>query len=452
MKPISPGTKATAPKVPFDWAKAKILEDDSVAKKVSSDSWVRSFVKEIMDYQKLDQIGEGETEILGLKIDMVKGILKDGYPDSIGKSYFDLKLVDTGTRIRVYDDNVISVWYKGAFNRLKIGQLTEEGVNIEPLEVARGPKSGIYLKSILIRDYLEKSGFFDKFAIGQETDKVFRIKGIVKDKGVSNDGSYVTIEYKADTGSGSGVKEVRITADGATVNGRSIVDVETGEDGAVYLHYKSGGVRMTPIKLPVTTVNTVKLVEANDLTTEFDYNDIVGKTGAANLLGELDIKSSPDFTERVAYAAFGRNKKAFDAQYGEGKCKALWDVADDFSKSAAEEAVENMGLDIEKVDVKRGVRPEGGVDILTTTKDGKTLILDVEYTKDDFPSAKSHMTKKFAENKADLGMIFYKGKYYVVINSATDYEPLANIAKDIERAAGSRNIRDFGRRADSYEG
>jgi len=162
----------------------------------------------------------------------------------------------------------------------------------------------------------------------------------------------------------------------------------------------------------------------------YNYNDIQGKTGAADLFKELDIKSSEDYTERVAYAAFGRNKKAFDAQYGDGRCEALWKAADVFTESAAEEMLGSMGLDIEKVDVKRGVRPERGDDFLITTKDGKELILDVEYTKDDLPGAKSKMAEKFAENKADLGMIFYKRKYYVVINSAIKYEPLANIVRD----------------------
>lgn len=111
--------------------------------------------------------------------------------------------------------------------------------NTEPLEIDGGtrPDGGTYsgtdLTTILMRDYLDKIGFFDKFTIGQETEKIFGVKGTVKANGVSTDGRYVTIKYETDTGSGSGIKEVRISSDGVTVNGRPIVDVETGEDGAV---------------------------------------------------------------------------------------------------------------------------------------------------------------------------------------------------------------------------
>ena len=81
--------------------------------------------------------------------------------------------------------------------------------------------------------------------------------------------------------------------------------------------------------------------------------------------------------------------------------------------------------------------------ILITTKDGKTLILDIEYAGvKSFSRQTRNMAQKFREGKADLGMIFWEGEYHVVINSATKYEPLANIAKDIE-SAGSRNIKDF---------
>lgn len=47
------------------------------------------------------------------------------------------------------------------------------------------------------------------------------------------------------------------------------------------------------------------------LTTGFDYNDIQGKTAAADLFKELDIQSSKDLTRRVAYATQVRNKDAF---------------------------------------------------------------------------------------------------------------------------------------------
>jgi len=445
-KPISLGTKATTPKVPFDWA--LLFEDASVAMKISSESWARSFVKEIMDYGKLVQIGEGEKEIQGLKIDMEKGIIKAGYSDSIGKSYYDLTLVDTGSIIRVYEDNTVSVWHKGGFRRLKTEQLDAGRLNTEPLEIEGGTKPdgsaypGTDLTTILMRDYLE-NGFFDKFVVGQETDKVFEVKGTVTANEESTHGRYVAIEFEANTVSGRRVKEVRITADGARVNGKLIVGVETREDGAIYLHYKDGDdVWGTPIKIPDTNVNQGKRVDVDYLTTGFDYNDIQGKTRASDLFEKLNIKSSTDYTERVAYAAFARNKKAFDAEYGERKCDALLKVADIFTESAAKEMLGNLGLDIEKVDVEQGVRPGGGKDIVITKKDGKTLILDVEYTKDDLPTAKWRMAQKFAKNKADLGMIFYKGEYYVYINSATEYETLANIAKDIARA-GSRSLKDL---------
>lgn len=35
---------------------------------------MRSFIKEIMNYQKLDEIGIRETEILGLKVKMEKAL------------------------------------------------------------------------------------------------------------------------------------------------------------------------------------------------------------------------------------------------------------------------------------------------------------------------------------------------------------------------------------------
>jgi len=147
-----------------------VLEDASVTKKVSSESWVRSFIKEIDDFQKLDQIGEGETEILGLKIDLEKGIVQRGYPDSIGKSYFDMELLDTGSKIRVYEDNSVSVWYGKGFKRLRIEQLEEVGPYFEPLETDGGTRPdgraipGADLTSILTSDHLDKIGFFSLWA------------------------------------------------------------------------------------------------------------------------------------------------------------------------------------------------------------------------------------------------------------------------------------------------
>lgn len=430
-----------------------MLDDANVAKKISSDSWVKSFIKEIDDYQRLDQIGEGETEILGLKIDMKQDVLKEGYPGSIGKSYFELKLVDTGTRMRVYDDNVITIFNKGTFERIPIEQL--EGN--EPLKIFLGkrPDGGTYLgtrvTTIFMRDHLEEIGFYDDFTIGQETERAFRAKGIVNDKGVANDGPYVTIRYEVDTGKGIIVRDVRISSDGAKVNERSIVDFETDEDGAVYLHYKQGDdIHKTPIQLPDIIMNQVtrgaaRLVKVDCLTTGFDYNDIQVRTEAADLFEELDIQSSKDFTRRVAYATQVGNKDAFNAEYGEGKCEALWGAADAFSKSTTEEALENIGLKA-KVELKAGVRPsKTGEDISITTQDGIKLKLDIEYAgegQNSFSSQVNNMAQKFREGKADLGIIFSEGEYYVYINSATKYESLANIAMNIERT-GSRSLKDF---------
>jgi len=252
----------------FDWAKAKIFDDPSVANKVSSEGWVRYFINAIKDYQKLDQISTGEMEMLGLKIVIEKGIVQDGS----GKNYFDLKMVDTGSTIRVYEDNTVTVWDGQGFRRLKIEQLEADSANTGPLEVDVGLKSGTDLTTILMRDYLYKIGFFDKFTIGQEVE-VFGVKGTVKAKGESR-GPYVTIEFKVDTEKDSVVKEVRISPSGVSMmNGFPLVDFETGEDGTVYLLYKHVDiVSRTPIKLPITTVNQARLVEAEYLSTGFDYN------------------------------------------------------------------------------------------------------------------------------------------------------------------------------------
>jgi uncharacterized protein YjbI with pentapeptide repeats len=436
--------------VPVSWTPEEtciwtwILDDASIAKKISSESWVRSFIKEIDDYQKLDQIGEGEMEILGLKIKMEKGIVQRGNPDSYGKSYFDLEIVDTGSMIRVYEDNKISVWYREEFRRLKTELLEADGVYTEPLEIDNGEGPGLDLTTILMRDYLEKIGFYDEFVIGQETDKVFRVKGTVKDKRVSNGRHCVIIRYEVDTGNGIEVKDIKISSDGATVNRRSIVDVEFGEDGAVYLHYKEGDeVYRTPIKLPNTTIKQGKLVKAEYLTTRFDYNDIVGKTGAADLFEELDIKSSKDFTSRVAYAAKVK-MKAFDTEYGEGKWEALMDAVNKFAKLATDNAFEKLGLKVQTV-VKAGETSMPGVDIEGKTKDGTVLEVDIKFAgvgNDRYRVQVYSLKQKFAIGKADLGIVFWEGEYHVFINSATKYEPLANIAKDIERE-GSRSIRDF---------
>jgi len=437
-----PGINMVPPENTFNWA--LILKDASVAKKISSDSWARYFINAIKDYKKLDQIGEGEMEMLGLKIDMEKGISKEGYPDSIGKSYFDLELMDTGSTIRVYDDNTVSVWFKEGFRRLKIEQLEANTANTGPLETDGGKGAGADLTTILMRDYLDKIGFFDKFTVGQDTEEVFGVKGTVKDNGVAWDGRYVTIEYKAEIGKGSGIKEVRIAADGVTVNGRPIVDVVIGEDGAVYILYRHGNeVFPTPITLPDTILTQGRPKEADSLTTKLDYYDIQGKTGATDLFGELDIENSNDFTRRVAYAA-QVNMKAFDAEYGEGKWKALMDATDQIAKVATDKAFEDLGLNV-KTTVKAGETNMPGADIEGKTNDGTILNVDIEFAGSGNDRYSNHiysLRQKFTQGKADLGIIFWEGEYHVFINPATDYEPLANIAKDITRAV-SRSIKDF---------
>jgi uncharacterized protein YjbI with pentapeptide repeats len=445
------------PEEPCIWT--RILDDASIAKKISSESWVRSFIKEIDDYQKLDQIGEGETEILGLKIKMEKGIVGSGDPDSLGKIYFDLDIIDTGSTIRVYEDNKVSVWHRERFVRLKTEQLEAVGANIEPIETDGGTRTdgrtnpGTDLTTIFMRDYLKKIGFFDKFVIGQETEKLFGAKGTIKAKGESNDGPYVTIVYKADTGKGSGVKEVRISPDGATVNGYLIVDVEASEDGAVYLYYKHGDhVSRTPIKLPPIMIKGT-LIETKNLFFMMDSNDIQkyillmkDKDPTFSLdLEALDMRSSEDFTRTVAYAVNVATQGDFKAKYGQEQYNALIKLANFISKSETDISFKEFGLDVQ-TDVKAGVMPgEPGEDILGKTKDGIILKVDIEFAgagKDCYNDQVYKLQKKFTEGKADLGIIFWEGERHVFINSATKYEPLANIAKGITRA-GSRSLKDF---------
>jgi len=450
VKPISPGTKATAPKATFDWS--LIFKDDSVAKKVSSESWVRSFVKEIMDYGKLVQIGEGETEILGLKIEMEIGIVQRGDPNSVDKSYFELNLVDTGSKIRVYEDNTVTVWDGKGFRRLKIEQLGS--VNIEPLEIITGggTRSGTDLTTILMRDYLEKIGFFDQFVIGQETDKVFGVKGTVKDNGLASDGRYVTIEYKADTRRGSGVKEVRITADGATVNGRAIVGVETGEDGAVKLLYKHGDeVWGTPINLPTISVkpspaSKVELV-AGKVDLGRTLEDPTFKAKFEAIKGEIGIQNTKDFTDTGAYAMYGKTAEDFKRTYGKENWKNLRDYANELSNSIIKEELEKHGLKGIESEIHKGAEPhhERGPDIIAYTMDRTELKVDIEFAGSGKKNLNNQVYKllgKFDNREADVGIIFWEGEYHIFVNPDTGYMPLRDIAlKAAQR--GNRSIRDF---------
>jgi len=451
-KPISPGTKATAPKVPFDWA--KILEDASVAKKISSESWARSFVKEIMDYQKLDRIGEGETEIQGLKINIKKGIVQRG--SSSGKSYFDLKLVDTGSTIRVYEDNTVSVWDRQGFRRLRIEQLTDSA-NTEPLQTYEGRRSngrvlGTDLTTILMKDYLEKIGFFNEFMVGQETNKVFGVKGTVTANRESTHGHYVTIRYTTGTGIGSRIKEVIISADGATVNGDPIVDVETREDGGVYLRYKHGDqIWSTPIQLPAISMKHSPAPEVELVDGKVDLGrtleDPIPKAKFEAIKGEIGIQSAKDFTDTGAYAMKGNTAEDFKRTYGKEKWEDLRDYVNDLSNSIVKEELEKQGLKAIEAKTKYGAEPrhETGPDIIATTKDGAKLKVDIEFAGSGNKHYKDQVNvlmRKFARGEADVGIIFWEGEYHIFVNPDTEYMPLRDITQDAARR-GSRSLRDL---------
>ncbi len=81
--------------------------------KFSNREWVRSVFKEFCDYGKLSDVGQGEIEVHGLKIQIESGEWRD-------KKYFSLRMVDVGQTLRVYRDNTISFWYAGDWYNLDL--------------------------------------------------------------------------------------------------------------------------------------------------------------------------------------------------------------------------------------------------------------------------------------------------------------------------------------------
>jgi len=425
------GIRATVPEKTFDWA--KLFEDASVVEKVSSESWARSFVKEIKDYQKLDQIGEGETEIQGLNINMEKGIVQRGDPGSIGKSYFNLKILDTGTIIRVYEDNAVTVWDGYSFKRLRIEQL--DSTNTEPLEiVTRGEtRSGTDLTTILMRDYLENIGFFDKFVIGQEVE-AFGVKGTVKEKGEStHSGPYVTLEYNMNEGKSV---EVTIDAQGPTVYNHRIIDVEIGEDGAVNLIYEHGDrVIRCPIKLPEPLVKTSPVsmeIVGDKMDLDKTIEDLNIKADFETIKKETGIQSPQDFTDTVAYAMDGKTIGDFRETHDLKNWEKLRDSANSISKYYLERELEMFGLKNIEADIEAGVEPvKPGDDIKISTSDGTQLKVDIEYAgsgKKCYSAQVDHLMKKFAKG-TDLGIIFWEGEYHIFVNLDTEYMPLRDLAR-----------------------
>ena len=94
--------------------------------KVSDQDWIRSFIEEIRDYEKLEKIGQGETEIKGFKVRVEK------VEGGVGKSYYQFKLLETIMVIRVYEDGTIAVKNEGRFWRLNPETLKIENPIDEP--------------------------------------------------------------------------------------------------------------------------------------------------------------------------------------------------------------------------------------------------------------------------------------------------------------------------------
>lgn len=91
-----------------------VLDQNKVdtLRKISDQNRLRSFIEEIRDYEKMEKIGIGETEILGFKVRVEK---VDG---GDRKSFYQLELVETATVMRVYEDGTVAVKYEGRFWRL----------------------------------------------------------------------------------------------------------------------------------------------------------------------------------------------------------------------------------------------------------------------------------------------------------------------------------------------
>jgi uncharacterized protein YjbI with pentapeptide repeats len=419
-------------KVGGEWIPA--LKDQRLAAKLIDRNWIRSFIDEIGNYQRLEEIGEGTAEIQGVKVEIES--------KHWGRDYYELTMWDTGVSFRIYEDNSISARYQGEFTKIDTEALTIKKVDVG---------------TFLMRSYLEKDGFFDVLKPGQEVD-LYGAKGTVRENGEKKStGPYVAIEFETKEGGTVRTKRVQFSSRGLTVNDRSVIGIEI-EDDEVYLVYQAGK------KQPRTLISQPKTIprkptkwnDVKSLATDMDLSIIKKDPKLYETYKIVTQKLGTEiFTNAETFGKFLTNivqadeATKFKAEYGLDTYNEIIEMGNTLFKSVVEKVCSKLGLTDVRVKIEAGVEPnEKGVDAVVLVKDAQgeysITLFEVEFecTSESpraFATQKSRLlTKLTMKGKGDVGILLCKDKFHVFINPEPKYKPLLQL-----KTIDSRKLPEF---------
>jgi len=371
----------------------QIVSDDRInlVEVLSDKEKVRSAFKEFCDYGKLSKVGQGETDVQGLKIEV------EGDGSWRGKDYYSVNLVDAGQTLRVFKDNTITFWYANDWFSLDLDARNNPELKVHNTQ----------LTTILDKGCIDESGLFTTLEKGKGVE-LFGAKGVVTDAGDTPKGSYATIEIKQADGK---ARHIKVTWDGLTIVEfeKRVIGFEAGEDGSVKLLYDAGtAVQGTLIKSPSLTitphqvdvfVNRIK----SDTTTNAIWDKIQSNT-KFSIIQNIGINSLKEFAEQLAYAVSPEND--FIATYGNDAYNALTAIGNDVLKWETENGCEALGLKGFEVTIEGGVKPHKTGPDAIVWKDGKELFkVEFKTTGEDCNGRLTDIRAAFNKDKAQLGLI-----------------------------------------------
>jgi len=408
-------------KVRGEWIPA--LKDQRLAGKLVDRDWITSFVDEIGDFQRLDELGEGTADIGGARVEIES--------KHWGRDCYEVTMWDTGVSFRVYEDNSISARYQGEFTRIDKEALTVKKVDL-----------GTYL----MRSYLEKNGFFDGLKPEQEVD-FFGAKGTIIENGEKRStGPYVAIKFEVTEDGVVNTKRVQFSSRGLTVNDRSVTGIEINGD-AVSLIYQAG--EKTP-KTLISQPKTIpgiptKLPEDMSLKTKLDFSMIYKDDTlyedykiVTQKLGTKIFANPKEFGKFLANTVKADNSKTFKATYGLDTYNALIEIGNELFKPIVDKICAKLGLTDYMIELDGGIESDiRGPDAVVLMKDEqgeyKIQLFKVEFectSKEvvgGFASQRNKMSEKFDKGIGDVGIILCDDEFHIYVNRLANYGPLRNL-------------------------